>query len=113
MLRNVFLLVFIFLLFYIIPAHSQPADSFTRAIDSSRQALQEANKAFEKWQDSQYKLDVQRSLNQNSQNLDRFLADMKERERKERRQLYIRLGAVAIVLVLVAIRLLRRKKKMA
>lgn len=104
--------VFAVILFFsfLMPVEGQNTDSFVRAIDSSRKAM---NERLREQQDSFYKLQVKQSLEQNSRNLDRFLADMKEREKKERRQMYIRLGLGVAFLAVLIVGLLRRRKQAA
>jgi len=99
-------------LFYFLftPVYSQNIDSLTRAIDSSSKAFQEVEKSFQNLQDSLYRVQMQRSLDQNSKTLDSFLAGMKEREKKEKQQMYIRLGLGAVFLTVLIIGLARRRK---
>ena len=89
---------------------AQNTDSFVRAVDSSTKAMRQRITATE---DSLYKMEVQRSLQQNNRNLDRFLADMKEREKREERQMYIRLGIGVLFLAVLIIGLLRKRKQAA
>jgi hypothetical protein len=106
-----FLLIVTFLLQFGIPVYSQSIDSISRGVDSSSKALQEAAKKFQRLEDSLAKLQIQQSLDQNSKSLDLFLADMKEREKKEKRQLYIRIGLGVAFLAIVVYGLVRRRKK--
>ena len=66
-------------------SHGQNTDSLSRSIDSQARAIQ-------KLEDSVYRLKMQRTIDQNSQTIDQFLADYKERQAKEKRQRYIRIG---------------------
>lgn len=76
-------------------------------MDSS---VKEMNNRMQALQDSVYKLNVKRSMEQNGKNLDRFMADYHERQKKEKRQMYIRLGLAVAFLAVLIVGLTRRKK---
>jgi hypothetical protein len=67
---------------------------------------------YEQVQDSLYLQRMKRSVNENGKVLDQFLADFKERQEREKRQLYIRIGlGIAFVAVLIYGLLRRRKSR--
>jgi hypothetical protein len=110
-MRPILLAAFLLFSLSFIKAHSQNADSFARALDSSSKAIQQTTKDIERWKDSLRQKELQRFTDQNSKNLDLFLADMKERERKEKQQAYIRIGLGVAFLAVLIIGLIRRRKK--
>ena len=81
-------------------SQGQHADSFSRSIDSQARAIQ----ALE---DSVYRLKLQQAIDKNSQPVDQFLA---EREAKEKRQMYIRVGAMVILLAALIYGFARKRK---
>lgn len=105
-----FVLVVGLLLQFFFSANSQHVDSLARAVDSSVKAFNETDRQFQQLQDSIKRVQLQKSLEQNSKNLDVFLADMKEREKKEKRRMYIRLAAALIFLAVLVYGLARKRK---
>lgn len=93
------------------PVYSQNADSIARVIDSSSKLIQKTTQDVERWKDSLNQMQLRRFTQQNGKDLDLFLADMKEREREEKQQLYIRIGLGAAFLAVLIFGLLRRRKK--
>ena len=55
--------------------------------------------------------ETQRFINQNSKNLDQFLADRKEQEQKEKQQMYIRIGLGITFLAALGYGFYKRRKK--
>ena len=53
---------------------------------------------------------IQHDVERNGKNLDQFLSEMRERERKQRVQLYIRIALGAAFLIVLIIGLTRRRK---
>ena len=53
------------------------------------------------------------TLKQNEQNLNSFMKEIKERDRKEKQQMYLRFGLGLLFLVVLIIGLLRRRKRKA
>ena len=82
-------------------------DSLSRAIDSSAKANKKVLDSLNRKLDSTY-AEVQ--LRQNSENLNRLLADLKEREKKEQRQTYIRMGFLIILIIIVVLAIIRRRR---
>ncbi|MDB5207007.1 MAG: hypothetical protein JWR72_2082 [Flavisolibacter sp.] len=90
--------------------YTQDLDSLSHSIDSSSKAIEQTTKDLDRWTDSTQQITLRHQTTQNSRNLDQFLADMKEQERKEKRQTYIRIGFGAAFLVVLIIGLARRRK---
>ena len=102
-----FFVIVAFLLQFSISGYSQYSDSFARRIDSS---LKARNKMIRAFQDSLDRLEIKRSMEQNGKNLDRFMADYQERQKKERKQMYIRLGLGVAFLAVLIVAIVRRRK---
>ena len=91
---------------------AQNTDSFSTAADSATaKALQHRKKEFEHWQDSVQASRIKKEVERNGKPLDVFLQEMKERERVQRRQTYIRIGAGILFFTVLVINFLRRRKK--
>ncbi|HYO22701.1 MAG TPA: hypothetical protein VER36_09870 [Flavisolibacter sp.] len=86
-------------------SHAQSADSLSRSVDSQSKAIQALD-------DSIYRLKMQRTIDQNSQTIDQFLASYKEGQAKERRQTYIRIGAMIILLAALIYGFVRKRSKL-
>lgn len=103
------LLLAVFVFRFSCPASSQNTDSFSRAVDSSAKQIQQSYEALE---DSLYRLQMQRDINEKGQELDEFLAGYKEGQKKEKQQTYIRIGlGVAFVAALIYGLARRRKQR--
>ncbi len=90
---------------------AQSTDSLRRSIDSSAKKLKEATTEFNQWEDSVHRVHMQQFTDQNSKNLDQFLADMKAQKQKEKQQTYIRIGLGIAFLAVVGYGLYKRRKK--
>jgi hypothetical protein len=87
-------------------------DSFARSIDSSQKKMRAWQDSFQHRQDSLYEAaQMDRDLEQNTRNLNSFIASQKEREKKERQQMYWRFAMLGIMVILLVVRLAGRKKK--
>lgn len=84
-------------------SYSQPADSAPHSIDSHNRVIQTV-------EDSLYRQRMLRNMAEKGQTIDRFLADFKERQEKERRQTYIKVGVGAIFMAALIYGLLRKRK---
>ncbi|MDQ6608541.1 MAG: hypothetical protein M3Y85_01825 [Bacteroidota bacterium] len=102
---------FLFQTLFTITCYSQNVDSLSRSIDSSSKKLQEVTRDFNQWQDSSHQISLRRFSTKDSKTLDEFLAEMKERESSENRQLYIRIGAGALFLIVLIYSQVRRRRK--
>jgi hypothetical protein len=86
-------------------------DSLSRLIDSSAQAYKMQQDSIIKQQDSSYKSEVNKALQQNSVDSDKFLAEQKRRESRQRQQSKLRIVIGIALFVILIIALLRRRKK--
>ena len=84
---------------------SQPVDTATRRYDSARKVVEQTVKD---WQDSMDHEKMLQDIRKNSKPLDEFLAEMKEKERKENRRRWIRIGAGATLLFMLFFSIARR-----
>jgi hypothetical protein len=84
-------------------------DKLKKQIDSSTKMMDSlTNAQFKRMQDEE----LQRSMEQNSRNLDSFLRLQKEREAKQKKQMYIRLGIGVLFLGVLVVGLMRRRRGM-
>ena len=72
-------------------------------------SVQPADSAMKKEQDEI----SENTLTQNEQNLNSFMKEIRERDRKEKQQMYLRFGLGLLFLVVLIIGLLRRRKRKA
>jgi hypothetical protein len=103
-----FLLVAVFILQTSLPSYCQHTDSFTRSIDSSAKQIQRSYKVL---QDSLERLRIQQSIRENGKPLDAFLADYEHQKKKERQQVYIRVGLGVIFLGALIYGIARKRKQ--
>jgi hypothetical protein len=85
-------------------------DSLSRSIDSSAKAYKSWQDSFANLQDSIYHAAISRDTENNSRNLDQFLAEQKGREAKERQQAMLRIVIGIVLLAIGVIALARRRK---
>jgi hypothetical protein len=84
-------------------------DKLQRQIDSTHKMLETlGNASFKRIQDEEFK----RSLEQNNRNLDAFMAARREQEKKQIRQMWIRLFMGVFILAFGIFAILRRIKKL-
>jgi hypothetical protein len=111
MVRGRLILTFLFSLF-LLPVFGQ---STTRAdsafADSVRAAARRMVDAHNRVRDSINFERVRRHVDQHGQSLDDYLAAERERERKEKRSHWVRLGAGAILLFALFVAIARRSKQ--
>jgi hypothetical protein len=97
-------------LFFMPALHTQNIDSLARSVDSSSMAIEKITKDLDSFTKESQQVPLRRQTTQNSKNLDQFLADMKEREKREKRQAYIRIGLGVAFVIVLFIALARRRK---
>jgi hypothetical protein len=110
-----FTLTTLFILYFglsIFPLYAQidprKIDSLKRHIDSSAQAVKTYQDSFKKRQDSIYYAQVNRQIEQNMRNSHKYAQEL---EAQRKRQTYIRIGIGIIFLALLALGLIRQRKK--
>jgi hypothetical protein len=81
-----------------------------KGLDSTTKAFHKTTNDFIRLQDSLDKARLQQNINQNERSLDSFLQEMKDRETKEKRRTYMRLGAGVILLFALFVTIARRAK---
>ena len=109
------LLTAVVVFYFFISAYSQNTDSLSYSKDSPGNVLQQANDKLQEVQDSLTHLKLQRVIEQHGKPLGQFLAERKEQERREKRQLYIRIGfgiAILLVLIIGIVRQWKRKQNL-
>jgi Skp family chaperone for outer membrane proteins len=79
-----------------------------RKFDSSNAALDSSLKQYNK---SAHDEDLKRTMEINNRNLDAFLEMQKERERKQRQSMWIRLAFGGSFLIIFIIGMIRKRKK--
>lgn len=104
----------LFLTFLQLSAFQPLYPQATRLVQQTKDTLHQ-NKptppsAAQRLQDSLEREKVMRQILENSQPLDEFLEEMKEQERREKRRLFIRIGAGVIFLFALFFAIARRKK---
>jgi uncharacterized protein YxeA len=77
--------------------------------DSVSDTIKQTDSLFKKQQDE----NLQRSPEQNNQNSDAFLKEQKERDKKQKQQIYLRIAMGIFFLILLIAGLLRRRKSRA
>ena len=77
-------------------------------IDSSTAQLNESIKASQKAIDS---INMARFNEQNNRNLDAFMAERREQEKKQLKAMYLRLAFGGLMLIVLIVGFLRKKKK--
>ncbi len=88
--------------------HSPAQDSLRRPnSDSIAELLNPMDSIKKKQQEENLKLDQE----QNIRNLDALVKEIKERDKKAKQQMYIRLGLGLFFLIVLIVGLLRRRKK--
>jgi hypothetical protein len=94
-----------FLLFFFtsIVGYGQLSDSIQHQLDST-------NKIIQSLEDSIYRQRMLRNITERGQTVDRFLADFEERQKKERRQTYIKVGVGAVFLTALIYGILRKRR---
>ena len=98
--------LFIFFIFSL----SQPLFSHDSVSRDTINNIVTSADPYEQLQDSLYRQRMQRSINENGKVLEEFLADFKERQEREKRQTYIRIGLGIAFVALLIYGLLRRRK---
>lgn len=83
---------------------SKEIDSSMKALDSINERLNNSYKSM----DSAY---MKRQMEQNTRNLDAFMAMQREREAKQKRSNWIRLGIGVLFLGVLVFGVLRKRKK--
>ena len=91
-------------------SHCQSADSLRRSVDSSAKEIQ---RSYQNLEDSLYRLRLQRNIDEKGQELEKFLADYEARQTKEKRQIYIRVGAAMIFFAALVYGIIRKRKQKA
>ena len=84
-------------------SYGQPMDTVQRHIDSINRSLLAKD-------DSLYRQRMLRNIDENGQTLDQFLADFREKQTKEKRANYIKIGAGAIFMAALIYAVLRKRK---
>lgn len=110
MIRTYFFLLFTSFYFLSIPVKAQPVDSFANAVDSSSKAIEKATNDFQRWQDSVQREKILRNVESNGKSLDAFLQEMKEKEEKQKRRTYFRIGAGVLFLFALFVTIARRSR---
>lgn len=85
-------------------------DSLAKSIDSSTKAYRYWQDSFTKVQDSVYHAAISKDIENNSRNLNQFLAEQKRREAKERQQAIVRVIIGVVLLAIGIIAVVRRRK---
>ena len=107
-MRPVFILVFF--LHSFLPAQSQNINPIGRSMDSISQQMEVIKKRMQEIKDSMHRRQVQTMLDQQGKSLDQFLEERREAEKKQRRQMYVRIGIGVLFLAVLIIGLTRRRK---
>lgn len=94
-------------------SQERPAERLN--IDSMNKVLLQQQAEFDSMQKENLarieSTEFARSQEQMSRNLDSFVAEQKEQQKKQLRNMYIRLGFGAAMLVILVVGLLRKRKK--
>lgn len=111
-MRVLYALLFFLQLFTGQLGFAQLHDTTTHYKDSFRGAVQQTvKKEVERWRDSTEAIRVKDYVLKHGKPLDAFLAEMKKKEEAKRRQTYIRIAFVTLVLIAVTVAFGRRKRK--
>lgn len=93
------------------PLFSQPVDTVNKTTGPTRRNLEEAVKMHREWQDSIDRERLLQQIEKNGKSLDAFIAEGKEKERKEKRRQNIRIGAGVVFLFVLFFTIARRYKQ--
>ena len=80
-------------------------------IDKPDSQTKEMNASVERNMHSIDFLNMARSNEQMGRNLDSFMAERREQERRQMRQAYVRIGFGVLMLIVLVVGLMRKKKK--
>lgn len=104
------LYLLLFQIFLLPVAGAQPEDTLTSGSDTIpiRKLVE---KEAQRWRDSVDAVRIKTTVQKNGKALDAFLQEMREREKAHKRQVYFRIGLVAVFFVVLVVGLIRRRKK--
>lgn len=109
--RFCLLLLFLFSkLFFPGSLFAQPTDTLLSGKDSN-QIRTVVRKEVQRWRDSMDAVRIKTDVQKHGKPFDAFLAEMRERESKQMRQLYVRIGLGVAFLIVVLVGFLRRRRK--
>lgn len=87
-------------------------DSLSRAIDSSQKKFKIWQDSFNKKQDSIYQsVEVKNSIEKNSRNLKKFIAQQKKEETGKAKQVHVQIAIALLLLIVLAVVFMRKRKK--
>lgn len=106
------LYLFLSLLLFFAPAvNGQAQDTTITLTNTDRDSVRQLVKQeFERWRDSVQAARIKQNVEKNGKSLDAFLIEMKEREKAEKRQLYVRIGVGVLFLTVLTLGLARWRR---
>ena len=85
-------------------------NSYTQSLDTVQRHIDSLNRSVQAIEDSLYRQRMLRNVQENGQTLDRFLADFREKQEKEKRANYIKIGIGAVFLTALIYGVLRKRR---